>query len=215
MNLNRQGKTGTIKNIDSNGLKVAVASIGTIMICVGITCVIEKGNRKYDYSPEYEYYSDQLEKQFEIDLTSEQEIMADRLEDMNNLVLKYEVAISSAQKENVVKEIEESSTDLEEISLRLVKEKFAKEHGGNWSDYVISNQEYSNVIPVWSISSGEDTTKLSGVLFDTVNSIANVQSARENLSIDNEKSGKKLVESYQDLLRKTAKLMTKMAKQTK
>ena len=208
--LNRESKTGTIKKIDVKYLAAIGATIGVLAVSIPALSKTIVNNTKtgsFD-SDKYTSYSQQVESMYGVDIDEKTEEIINSLNKRQELVEDYINATNNNEKKQIFDEIKNDS--LADDALAVVKQSIAKEHGGSWEEYTISNTEPGYESANWTIrKDGEKTIELDSKSSALVQSVANLQSAYDTKNMDN------YVDSYDRVIKSTVKYVGKTSDKAK
>lgn len=208
--LNRESKTGTIKKIDVKYLAAIGATIGVLAVSIPALSKTIGNNTKtgsFD-SDKYTSYSQQVESMYGVDIDEKTEAIINSLNKRQELVEDYINATNNNEKKQIFDEIKNDS--LVDDALAVVKQSIAKEHGGSWEEYTISNTEPGYEPANWIIrKDGEKTIELDSKSSALVQSVANLQSVYDTKNMDN------YVDSYDRVIKSTVKYVAKTSDKAK
>lgn len=208
--LNKESKTGTIKKIDVKHLALIGATIGILAVSVpNLSKSISNNSRTNSFdSREYTTYSQQVEDVYGVDIADDTEKIIDSLNYKKKLVNDYNNSIIDSDKKLIFDEIEKDN--LAEQALAVVKQSIAKEYGGSWEDYTISNSEPGYESINWVIHrDGHKAIDLDFRASSLVNAVDKLQSKSVT---DNMNS---YVNMYEKVIKETVKYVGKVSDKAK
>lgn len=208
--LNKESKTGTIKKIDVKHLALIGATIGILAVSIPALSKTIGNNTKigsFD-SDKYTSYSQQVESMYGVDIDDKTEAIINSLSKRQELVEDYINATNNNERKQIFDEIKNDS--LADDALTVVKQSVAKENGGSWEEYTISNTEPSYGPSNWVIrKDGENTIELDTKSSTLVQKVANLQSVYDTQNMDN------YVDSYDQVIKATVKYVGKTSDKAK
>lgn len=208
--LNKESKTGTIKKIDIKHLAAIGATIGVLAVSIPALSKTIGNNTKIESfdSDKYTSYSQQIESMYAVDIDDETENIVNSLSERQVLVEDYINSTDDNEKNQIFNKIKEDS--LADDALAVVKQSIAKENGGSWEEYTISNTEPSYEPANWIIrKDGEKPIELDSRSSALVQNVANLQSAYDIKNMDN------YVNSYNQVIRSTINYVGKTSDKAK
>lgn len=208
--LNKESKTGTIKKIDIKHLAAIGATIGVLAVSIPALSKTIGNNTKIESfdSDKYTSYSQQIESMYAVDIDDETENIVNSLSERQILVEDYINSTDDNEKNQIFNKIKEDS--LADDALAVVKQSIAKENGGSWEEYTISNTEPSYEPANWIIrKDGEKPIELDSRSSALVQNVANLQSAYDTKDMDN------YVDSYNQVIKATVKYVGKTSDKAK
>lgn len=212
MDLKRESKVGKITKKDIKKTATISLTFGVVAVCGMMYLGHLKENKDLTYSNEYSSYSQQIEELFQVDISEKNENRINELEEISSLISEYQNEKEESRKKNIYERLMENKKETENICLRILKEDIAKENGGNWDDYTISQEHADNL---WLACGSEASITLGGKQETLVNAIGNCQITGCSSSYEEARNPDKVVKRYDKMILETVRFVKNVSEKTK
>lgn len=205
-------KKGRIHRNNIDPLAVAISVGVGVTVAIGTGLTLYNQAQKYEYSSEYDSYTDQLESLFDVDISAEDDLILDRFQGIKEEMERYENTDSPVEKGKLYESLVDKKEYLETAALIILKTDIAKQYGGHYDEYKIQQLDYE---PVWVAYNNVDSFELKDEREDLVNAIGETQTIGSNDFLKQGDYSKVLFDRYDRLIETTAKFITKTSEKTK
>lgn len=175
--VSRKSITGRINKASLMQDALIAVGVGAIAI-LGVSFYQYNQNdremSKYEYSSNYESYSEQIESVLNVDLSSNLEENLNSMEGMRKAVDDYNSDNALISKADALKVLIDGKNDFETSALGIAKNWCANEWGGSADDYRIVLED--SAAPVWlAVKNNDGNHELGGDVKDLVEYIGQLQ----------------------------------------
>lgn len=212
MDLKRESKVGKITKKDIQKKATITLTFGVVAVCGMMYLGYLKENKNLSYSNEYSSYSQQIEELFQVDISDKNENRINKLEEVSSLISQYQNEKEEARKKNIYEQLMENKKETEDICLRILKEDIAKENGGSWDDYTISQEHADNI---WLACGRGDNITLGRKQETFVNAIGDCQIVGYSIDYEEARNPDKVVKRYDKMILETVRFVKNVSEKTK
>ncbi len=217
MKLVRESKIGTIKSKNIKTFSSIALAVGVVAICEMNLLNISLPSESLAY---YSDYSQQIEALYDVDLNGTQENIINQISKNAEFVNDYKEALNDDERSKALSKIIETTEDLNNLALQLVKEKVALEEGGSLEEYKIVSSDDGwvatrKVEDIHGLENVSNVKTLDGKSASLVRMITNLDNMCDETKLKDKKDEDKLVEQYNNVIQGAAKFVGKTTDKAK
>lgn len=225
MKLYKNSKIGKIKesNIVPLSKSTINAGIGILMICgmIGFYKNISNNFISYNNLDGYSSYSEQVEALYDVDISENNEEILNDMQLNLDLVHQYYDALTDEEKCGSLEKMMETKSNLYDKALCLIKQKVAKEYGGDWNQYeiMVDINDDTYIVQRYEEKYGSkeliEVHDLDSKSIRLVSVAINLEESTYDIDHGLDSKSKRFVSDYEALIKESAKYVGKISDKAK